>query len=155
MKTSLSLLRSGPIACYEFLRCREKNWARARAAPRAARTHIACRLRPCRLGARLGASKLRPLLIFWVRREAGSPVWSAALSVRSGRKWVSLRVHYVASVSSGFGSRNNWRPNSEFGTIGGRRPGAGDIVLSPPTNEVRVALAGQKPPSDLPACSEQ
>ena len=65
----------------------------------------------------MGASKLRPLLIFWVRREAGSPVWSAALSVRPGRKWVSLRVHYVASVSSGFGSRNNWRPNSEFGTI--------------------------------------
>ena len=39
-------------------------WARARATPRAARTHIACRLRPCRLGARSGASKLRPLLIF-------------------------------------------------------------------------------------------
>ena len=32
----------------------------------------------------MGALNLRPLSIFWVRRKAGSPVWSGALSVRSG-----------------------------------------------------------------------
>ena len=35
------------------------------------------------------------------------------------------------------------------GLIGGRRPGAGDIVLIPPTNDVRVALAGKSLPALL------
>ena len=33
--------------------------------------------------------------------------------------------------------------------IGGPRPGAGDIVLIPPTNDVRVALAGKSLPALL------
>ena len=46
------------------------------------------------------------------------------------------------------------RGKDTHGTIGGRRPGAGDIVLRPPTNEVRVALAGKSLPALLaaPAC---
>ena len=45
----------------------------------------------------------------------------------------------------------------KYRSVGGRRPGAGDIVLIPPTNDVRVVLAGKSLPALLllPAACQQ
>ena len=45
-------------------------------------------------------------------------------------------------ISGEYRFRSEDRPvRVKSGEIGGRRPGAGDIVLSPPTNEVRLRVA--------------